>query len=543
MPREPLVSRRRPHRQEARLAERPAPLPQPRRHRLRLVQRGLLRAGRLLRARRPLHRAAGRRQRARRRSTRPGSALQGRRLPDRHRAARRPRVLRRWTPRILRRRAAGVPDFQVFGEAFISTRSSSPAFVRDRGLPNVLDFPLQDALDAVRRRRDGRARDRDRLDDDDYFALPSGSRTRRRPSSATTTWAGPRSGSARQRGRVTPELLRRVLLAHDLLYLLRGAPVVFYGDEVGIIGRGGDKAARQDMFPTTGRGVAHRGARRRAADRQRLVVRRRGHPIGERLRALGALRDEHPRSRPGLEPSGSRQGRRARRQPLRRRRRGASTSRLQRRDSGGAGDRRRPRRRTRRGRRAARRGRRAQRRGRALAFTVPPLGAVLLRADAEPAAGARRARGRRRAGRPHRARLGAAQVAGDRAGRASPSPSAAGDRRLDAGSPPTTRRRTAPSSTRDASAATSASTSLRSRARSTAARPSRPSSPASSGERDAQDHPPRRVVALLVSLPSALASHTPPDGSVTSPARSSRSSAARRLAGRLRRDAPDLRRR
>ena len=30
------------------------------------------------------------------------------------------------------------------------------------------------------------------------------------------------------------ELLRRVLLGYDLLYLLRGAPVVYYGDEVGI---------------------------------------------------------------------------------------------------------------------------------------------------------------------------------------------------------------------------------------------------------------------------------------------------------------------
>ena len=40
------------------------------------------------------------------------------------------------------------------------------------------------------------------------------------------------------------------LLGYDLLYLLRGAPVVLYGDEVGMIGSGGDKAAREDMFPT-----------------------------------------------------------------------------------------------------------------------------------------------------------------------------------------------------------------------------------------------------------------------------------------------------
>jgi hypothetical protein len=34
------------------------------------------------------------------------------------------------------------------------------------------------------------------------------------------------------------------------MYFMRGAPVVMYGDEVGMIGTGGDQQARQDMFPT-----------------------------------------------------------------------------------------------------------------------------------------------------------------------------------------------------------------------------------------------------------------------------------------------------
>ena len=44
--------------------------------------------------------------------------------------------------------------------------------------------------------------------------------------------------------------LQRVLLGYDVLYLLRGAPAILYGDEIGMAGPGGDKAARQDMFPT-----------------------------------------------------------------------------------------------------------------------------------------------------------------------------------------------------------------------------------------------------------------------------------------------------
>ena len=44
------------------------------------------------------------------------------------------------------------------------------------------------------------------------------------------------------------ELLKRDQLANQLMYLTRGQPVVYYGDEQGFIGDGGDKDARQDMF-------------------------------------------------------------------------------------------------------------------------------------------------------------------------------------------------------------------------------------------------------------------------------------------------------
>ena len=34
------------------------------------------------------------------------------------------------------------------------------------------------------------------------------------------------------------------------MYLSRGNPVIYYGDEQGFIGDGGDQLARQDMFPS-----------------------------------------------------------------------------------------------------------------------------------------------------------------------------------------------------------------------------------------------------------------------------------------------------
>jgi alpha-amylase len=44
------------------------------------------------------------------------------------------------------------------------------------------------------------------------------------------------------------ELLARDELAHELMYLSRGNPVVYFGDEQGFTGAGNDQAARQDMF-------------------------------------------------------------------------------------------------------------------------------------------------------------------------------------------------------------------------------------------------------------------------------------------------------
>jgi alpha-amylase len=46
------------------------------------------------------------------------------------------------------------------------------------------------------------------------------------------------------------ELLARDELAHALMYLSRGNPVVYYGDEQGFTGASGDQDARQDMFPS-----------------------------------------------------------------------------------------------------------------------------------------------------------------------------------------------------------------------------------------------------------------------------------------------------
>jgi alpha-amylase len=202
---------------------------------------------------------------------------------------------RLWVPRVLAiARAAGVPDFQLFGEVFDASSLNLVPFVRDRGLPNVLDFPLQDAAVSFAAGESSARAVATRLDDDDYFRLPDG------VAPTPPTFLGNhdvgRAGALirSHSGASGDTLLKRVLLGYDLLYLLRGAPVVYYGDEVGMMGNGGDKAARQDMFPTqvaewrseprVGSGPIGAGSSFAQAD----------HPVAAHLRELGRLRAGHP---------------------------------------------------------------------------------------------------------------------------------------------------------------------------------------------------------------------------------------------------------
>jgi glycosidase len=200
-----------------------------------------------------------------------------------------------WVPRILAAaREAGVPSFELFGEAFIGDAVELSTFVRDRGLPNVLDFPLQDALARFAGGSAGANGIADRLRDDDYFARPNGV-VHTPPTFIGNHDIGRAALMIRSLGvGAAGPLLDRVRLGYSLLYLLRGAPVVYYGDEFGIIGRGGDKAARHDLFPTR---VAEWQTEERVGSApigsgsSFDVV---GHPLGEHLRALGALRAAHP---------------------------------------------------------------------------------------------------------------------------------------------------------------------------------------------------------------------------------------------------------
>jgi glycosidase len=157
-----------------------------------------------------------------------------------------------WVPKIrAAAKSVGISDFPIFGEVTLTDSVDLADFVRTRGLPQVLDFPYQDVVSGYAAGASGAKGVSHRLQDDDYFRTANG------VDPAFPTFLGNHDmGRAAQQilnqapGLTPAQLLQRVELGNSLLYLLRGAPVELYGDEVRMIGSGGDQQAREDMFPT-----------------------------------------------------------------------------------------------------------------------------------------------------------------------------------------------------------------------------------------------------------------------------------------------------
>ncbi len=201
----------------------------------------------------------------------------------------------RWVPQILdAAKSAGIDDFEIFGETWITEPISQSVYEREWGIPNHLDFPLYDAVARYAGGLIGGGPIMLRLDDDDYSRTDDG----RAPTPGTFIGNHDIGRTAMviksQSGAEGDELLQRVNLGHSLLYLSRGAPIIYYGDEFGIIGTGGDKEARHDLFPTQ---VSSWQTQERVGSApigtgSSFDVT--NHPVGEHLRQLATLRRQVP---------------------------------------------------------------------------------------------------------------------------------------------------------------------------------------------------------------------------------------------------------
>ncbi|WP_129790720.1 alpha-amylase family glycosyl hydrolase [Sphingosinicella sp. CPCC 101087] len=163
-----------------------------------------------------------------------------------------PEFWQAFVPAMLERaRARGIPNFHIFGEAFDPDPGALAAFTRIDRFPTVLDFAFQSAVTEVVAR--GAPTERlTRLFQADALYEGGEATARRLPTFLGNHDMGRFAFFVRQANPQASdeELLKRVTLGHALLMFARGVPTIYYGDEQGFTGDGGDQDAREDMFPS-----------------------------------------------------------------------------------------------------------------------------------------------------------------------------------------------------------------------------------------------------------------------------------------------------
>ncbi|RYV52243.1 pullulanase-type alpha-1,6-glucosidase [Pengzhenrongella frigida] len=154
----------------------------------------------------------------------------------------------KWTTQVLdyAHNTAGKPDFFMFGEVYDADAAKLSPYVRKTDMSSVLDFAFQAGATGFAQGFSGAGLST-LFASDDMYTTPDSSAT------ALPTFLG-----NHDMGRIgfmvkgASDPLARSELAHSLMYLTRGQPVVYYGDEQGFVGNGDlggkDKDARQSLF-------------------------------------------------------------------------------------------------------------------------------------------------------------------------------------------------------------------------------------------------------------------------------------------------------
>ena len=145
----------------------------------------------------------------------------------------------------------GKTDFLVFGEVFEPSPYVTSTFVRTKQIASLLDFPFQERVSRFAKYGTNTIELVGLFNADDLYTTPTTN------AYGLITFLGNhdmgRIGYQIRSAVLDNDLtgaLDRAKLANALLFLLRGSPALYFGDEKGMAGTGGDKQARQDMFST-----------------------------------------------------------------------------------------------------------------------------------------------------------------------------------------------------------------------------------------------------------------------------------------------------
>ncbi|MFG3657136.1 pullulanase-type alpha-1,6-glucosidase [Streptomyces sp. NPDC047706] len=195
----------------------------------------------------------------------------------------------------------GRDDFFMFGEVYSADTSVTSPYVTQGRLDSTLDFPFQDAARAYAS-QGGSAERLASVFGDDYKYTTGTANAYEQVTFLGNHDMG-RIGTFLKQdnpGASDAELVRKAGLANELMFLSRGNPVVYYGDEQGFTGAGGDKDARQTMFASTA--ADYLDDDQLGTDRTHAVdAYDTGAPLYRQISALAKLRKAHPALADGVQ--------------------------------------------------------------------------------------------------------------------------------------------------------------------------------------------------------------------------------------------------
>jgi neopullulanase len=164
-----------------------------------------------------------------------------------------PEFWQKFVPAILAcAKRKGIPNFHIFGE--VAMDEMDPAHTAENTrvdkLPSVLDFGFLWAVrDVVA--KDAPTDELAKLFRADALYEGGAAAALRLPTFVSNHDSPGHIGWGIRHARpdaTDGEVLKRDMLAEAMLLMLRGVPTIYYGDEQGFVGRGGDQDSRQDMF-------------------------------------------------------------------------------------------------------------------------------------------------------------------------------------------------------------------------------------------------------------------------------------------------------
>ena len=143
----------------------------------------------------------------------------------------------------------GIPNFHVFGEVYDSDPKNLSVFTTEGKLPSVLDFAFQDTAAKIFYQGQSPMLAK-QLFEQDFLYQDDDSQADLLMTFLGNHDMGRAGYFINQSGIANSEQekLQRSILSHAFMFLSRGIPVVYYGDEQGFTGDGNDIYAREDMF-------------------------------------------------------------------------------------------------------------------------------------------------------------------------------------------------------------------------------------------------------------------------------------------------------